>query len=79
MDEDEGTSCQLCLRADETDQMIPIALPHALIPRDAPTLICRECIAAVLVGSRKVMETENPTAAEDTADGVTDAEIVEDE
>jgi len=67
MDDGEGTSCQLCLRADDPADMVPVKLSHALLPTDAPTLLCRQCIAAILAASRAALESE--TVPDDETQG----------
>jgi hypothetical protein len=60
MPEDEGTSCQLCLQADEATSMVAVEIPHHLIEGAAPILLCRQCVASIAAAAHKALEAEAP-------------------
>jgi hypothetical protein len=44
----DGISCELCLRADEPESMLSVAIPYAAHNPDRVVVICRDCGNAVV-------------------------------
>jgi hypothetical protein len=64
MDEVPEQTCPICLRADELPSMVPVELPHALLPNMRHTILCRSCAFAISDSVDGVPRTPAPELPE---------------
>jgi hypothetical protein len=54
----EGISCEICLRADEPEEMLSVAIPYAAHNPARAAVICRRCAREIAGAFASASEAE---------------------
>lgn len=46
-----SSSCEICLRADDAEAMMTVAIPHSMPAAGRAMVICRDCAKVVILGA----------------------------
>jgi hypothetical protein len=61
----EGVACEVCLRADEPEQMLRVAIPYALHNPTRAAVVCLRCAREISVQYNGVLDEDADANRED--------------